>query len=143
MKVKSRLIDHCIPLFPEIVSELRQWQNVFGSKGYVFPPLETNTSDANLLRNMYRVTLGLEGKHSPYGWRSLFSTLARDNRIARDAVELALDHAHDNEVARAYDRGERFDERVKLFSWWGEQLTAAQRGATVIPLTTKGLDILP
>ena len=52
-------------------------------------------------------------------------------------VELALDHAHDNEVARAYDRGERFDEHVKLFQWWGKQLAAAQRGATVIPLKTK------
>jgi hypothetical protein len=31
-------------------------------------------------------------------------------------VELALDHAHDNEVARAYDRGERFDDRIKLFT---------------------------
>ena len=38
----------------------------------------------------------------------------------RDVVELALDHAHDNEVARAYDLGERFDERVKLFQWWGK-----------------------
>ena len=52
-------------------------------------------------------------------------------------VELALDHAHDNEVARAYDRGERFDERMKLFQWWGKQFAAAQRGATVIPLKTK------
>jgi len=80
------------------------------------------------------VTLGLEGKHSPHGWRSSFSTLARDNGSARDVVELALDHAHDNEVARAYDRGERFEERIKLFNWWGEQLSAAQHGATVIPL---------
>jgi tripartite-type tricarboxylate transporter receptor subunit TctC len=32
------------------------------------------------------------------GWRSAFSTLARDNGFARDVVELALDHAHDNEV---------------------------------------------
>jgi hypothetical protein len=24
------------------------------------------------------VTLGLEGKHSPHGWRSVFSTVARD-----------------------------------------------------------------
>ena len=47
---------------------------------------------------------------------------------------LALDHAHDNEVARAYDRGERFTQRVELFNWWGEQLAAAQRGAKVIPL---------
>jgi hypothetical protein len=50
-------------------------------------------------------------------------------------VELALDHAHDNEVARAYDRGERFTQRVELFNWWGEQLAAAQRGAKIIALS--------
>ncbi len=138
MKVKSRLIDHRIPLCPEIVSELRQWQSVFGSKGYVFPsPTGNKHIGRESIEKMYRVTLGLEGKHSPHGWRSSFSTLARDNGSARDVVELALDHAHDNEVARAYDRGERFDERIKLFNWWGEQLSAAQRGATIIPLKTK------
>lgn len=137
MKVKSRLIDHRIPLCPKIVSELRQWQAVFGSKGYVFPsPTGNKHIGRESIEKMYRVTLGLEGKHSPHGWRSSFSTLARDNGIARDVVELALDHAHDNEVARAYDRGERFDDRTKLFNWWGEQLSIAQRGAAIIPLKT-------
>ena len=86
---------------------------------------------------MYRVTLGFDGKHSPHGWRSSFSTLARDYGTARDVVELALDRVHDNDVARAYDRGERFDERVKLFQWWRAQLATDQRGATVIPLKIK------
>ena len=138
MKVTSRPIDHRIPLSPEIAAELRQWKNVFGDKGYVFPsPQGGKHIGRESIEKVYRVTLGLDGKHSPHGWRSSFSTLARDNGTARDVVELALDHAHDNEVARAYDRGERFDERVKLFQWWGAQLAAAQRGATVIPLKTK------
>lgn len=79
----------------------------------------------------------LNGKRPSHGWRSAFSTLARDNGWQRDVVELALDHAHDNEVARAYDRGERFDERIKLLQWWGNQLAAAQRGAKIITLPTK------
>ena len=54
--------------------------------------------------------------------------------FARDVVELALDHVHDNEVAMAYDRGERFTERVKLFNWWGEQLATAQHGAKIMSL---------
>ena len=138
MKVTSRPIDHRIPLSPEIAAELRQWKNVFGDKGYVFPsPQGGKHIGRESIEKVYRVTLGLDGKHSPHGWRSSFSTLARDNGFTRDVVELALDHAHDNEVARAYDRGERFDERVKLFQWWGAQLAAAQRGATVIPLKTK------
>lgn len=138
MKVKTRDIDHRIPLSSEIVEELHRWREMFGGKGYVFPsPQGGKHIGRESIEKVYRVTLALGGKHSPHGWRSAFSTLARDNGFARDVVELALDHAHDNEVARAYDRGERFDDRIKLFQWWGKQLAAAQHGATVIPLKSK------
>jgi integrase len=36
MKVTTRDIDHRIPLCPEIAAELRQWQGVFGNRGFVF-----------------------------------------------------------------------------------------------------------
>lgn len=135
MKVATRDIGHCVPLSPEIADELRRWREMFGGKGFVFPsPQGGKHIGRESIEKVYRVTLELNGKHSPHGWRSAFSTLTRDNGFARDVVELALDHVHDNEVARAYDRGERFDDRIKLFNWWGEQLSAAQRGATVIPI---------
>lgn len=135
MKVATRDIDHRVPLCTEIASELRQWQEVFGRKGHVFPsPAGGKHIGRESIEKVYRVTLTLAGKHSPHGWRSAFSTLARDQGFQRDVVELALDHAHDNQVARAYDRGERFTQRVKLFNWWGEQLATAQRGAKIIPL---------
>ena len=138
MKVKSRFTDHRIPLGPEITDELRQWKNNFGNKGYLFPsPSGKNYIGSESIEKVYRVTLGLRGKHSPHGWRSSFSTLARDQGFNRDVVELALDHIHDNEVARAYDRGERFIERIKLFKWWGKQLAVAQKGAKIIPLQNK------
>ncbi len=105
------------------------------ARGFVFPsPAGGKYIGRESIEKVYRVTLGLEGKHSPHCWRSAFSTLARDQGFARDVVELALDHAHDNEVARAYDRGERFTQRVQLFNWWDEQLAAAQCGAKIIPL---------
>ena len=67
-------------------------------------------------------------------WRSAYPNLARDQGFARDVVELALDHAHDNDVARAYDRGERFTQRVRMCNEWGGQLAAAQRGAKIASL---------
>lgn len=135
MKVTTRELDHRIPLCPEIVEELSKWRNVFGGKGYLFPsPTGNKHISRESIEKVYRVTLDLGRKHSPHGWRSAFSTQARDNGFARDVVELALDHSHDNEVVRAYDRGERFTQRVELFNWWGMQLAAAQRGAKVIPL---------
>lgn len=138
MKVATRDIDHRVPLCPEIVAELRRWQDVFGGKGYVFPsPAGGKFIGRESIEKVYRVTLSLEGKHSPHGWRSAFSTLARDNGFDRDVVELALDHAHDNDVARAYDRGERFSQRIELFNWWGKELAAARHGAKIIPLPAR------
>lgn len=138
MKVTTRDIDHRVPLSPEIAEELRKWRSMFGSKGFVFPsPHGGKHIGRESIEKVYRVTLALAGKHSPHGWRSAFSTLARDNGFPRDVVELALDHAHDNEVARAYDRGERYNDRVKLLHWWGRQLADAQRGASIIPLKPK------
>ena len=136
MKVTTRDIDHRTPLSPEITAELIRWREIIGKRGFVFPsPVGEKHIGRESIEKAYRVTLALDRKHSPHGWRSAFSTLARDNGFARDVVELALDHAHDNDVARAYDRGERFDQRVELYEWWGSELTAAQRGAKVIPLT--------
>jgi len=35
---------------------------------------------------------------------------------------------------RAYDRGERLQQRIRMMTWWSEQLAGAQRGAEVLPL---------
>ena len=138
MKDHTRIGDHRIPLGPQITAELKQWGKLFGRKGYVFPsPTGNQFISRESLEKAYRVTLNMSGKHAPHGWRSAFSTLARDNGFEQDVVELALDHAHGNEVVRAYDRGERFTQRVGLYKWWGEKLTQAQNGAEVIELTKK------
>lgn len=135
MKVTNRDMDHRIPLCTEIAEELRRWQAMIGKKGYVFPsPIGDKHIGRESIEKVYRVTLNLAGKHSPHGWRSAFSTLARDQGFERDVVELALDHAHDDEVARAYDRGERFAQRIELYNWWGAELSAAQHGAKIITL---------
>ena len=133
MKVTNRDLDHRIPLCPEIAEELRRWQGMIGQKGYVFPsPTGGKHIGRESIEKVYRVTLNLAGKHSPHGWRSAFSTLARDQGFERDVVELALDHAHDNQVARAYDRGERFVQRVHLYNWWGKQLIAAESSGKIL-----------
>ena len=136
MKIPARYNDHRIPLCPEIATELQHWKRIVGGRSFVFPsPANEKPITREGVEKAYRVTLSLRGKHVPHGWRSSLSTLARDQGFAREVVELALDHAHDNEVARAYDRGERFIQRVELFNWWGEQLTAAQHGAKIIALS--------
>jgi integrase len=138
MKAHDRHHDHRIILPRQIAEELRQWRSVIGGKGCLFPsPAGGKQITRESIEKAYRVTLGLEDKHSPHGWRAAFSTLARDHGFDREVVELTLDHVHDNDIARAYDRGERLEKRIKLMKWWGEQLVQAQLGAAVVPLRTK------
>ena len=113
-----------------------RWRALKGSKGYAFPspidPKKHITRES--LEKVYRVTLELEDRHTPHGWRSAFSTLAREEgHFERDVVELALDHIHDNDVVRAYDRGERLQKRIELMTWWDAELARAQQGAEVLP----------
>lgn len=140
MKMKERKHDHRVLLGPTIAAELRTWRKITGGRGFVFPSATDGTDHITreALEKSYRVTLGMEGKHSVHGWRASFSTLARDHGFAREVVELTLDHVHDNAVARAYDRGDRLEERRKLMYWWDSQLTAAQFGGDPIPLRSAG-----
>lgn len=66
--------------------------------------------------------------------------LCRDNPAgpAREVLPRKKDGGR-MPALRAYDRGERFAQRVELFNWWGEQLAAAQQGLRVTPAMEAGL----
>jgi integrase len=135
MKSQGRDHDHKIVLSPIIADELRAWRRTVGADGYLFrSTVRTGHITRESIEKAYRVTLQHDGKHSPHGWRAAFSTLARDHGFERDVVELTLDHVHDNDVVRAYDRGERLQKRQKLMTWWGEELMKAQDGAAILPI---------
>lgn len=135
MKVRDREHDHRIPLGSMIAAELRAWRERSRGKVYVFPsPTGNDHITRESLEKVYRVTLGLAKRHTLHGWRAAFATLARDAEFSREVVELTLDHVHDNAVARAYDRGERWVERVRLMEWWDAQLEPIQKDPSVLPL---------
>ena len=137
MKVKDRAHNHRVLLGPTIAGELQRWREATGGRGYLFaPPFGTKpTISRESIEKVYRVTLDLAGKHSVHGWRASFSTLAKEAGASRDAVELVLDHVFDSAVVRAYDRGQRLDERKVIVRWWDANLSAAQRGHPQIPFS--------
>ncbi|TFW16897.1 DUF4102 domain-containing protein [Massilia arenosa] len=124
MKTTSRDHHHRIPLCGEIVVQLKAWRAVVGPTTYCFPSPQKRKGHITRegVEKAYRETMGLSGQHSPHGWRSALSTLGREAGFEREVVELALDHAHDNDVAMAYDRGERFEKRIELYRWWAKLL---------------------
>ncbi len=107
-----------------------------GGSDYVFPGKQGRAHiSRESVEKALRVTLGLDGKHSPHGWRAAFSTRVReDTDYDKELVDLCLDHVHASEIARAYDRGQRLEKRVELMQWWGQNLSVAERGAAMLPL---------
>ena len=135
MKSKDRVHDHRILLGPTIANELRAWRVIVGGRGCVFAsPSGRRHITPESIEKALRVTCGFEDRHSVHGWRTSFSTLARDNGFARELVELWLDHVTDPAIISAYDHGERLAERKKLAAWWDTELMWAQRGPRVLSL---------
>jgi len=142
MKVRRRDHPHKVVLPDTFAEELRRWRTAQPENAeYVFPGAQGREHlSRESVEKALRVTLGLADQHSAHGWRASFSTLAKEHYLdAKDdsydkAVNLALDHIHDTDVARAYDRGEKMKKRIELAQWWGASLDRAERGADVVPL---------
>lgn len=130
MKVSAGRDHAHVVLLPEsIAAELRRWRATQPLDAeYVFPGNQGRVHiSRESVEKALRDTVGLRGKHSPHGWRSAFSTRAReDTDFDGELIDLSLDHVHSSSVARAYDRGIRLEKRVALAKWWGDALRAAE-----------------
>jgi integrase len=58
-----------------------------------------------------------------HGFRAMASTLLNETRKWHpDAIERQLAHVENNDVRRAYLRGEHWNERVRMMQFWSDYL---------------------
>ncbi|MCP5319678.1 MAG: tyrosine-type recombinase/integrase [Pseudomonadales bacterium] len=133
-RMKNRLI-HRVPLSRQALATLQELHKVSGHTRWLMPgridikPVSENT----MLFAVYR--MGFHRRTTVHGFRALGSTILNeavaeiDGRKQRmwsvDAVERALAHVEQNKVKGAYDRGDRFEERVLMMQWWADYLDEA------------------
>ena len=124
MKMQDREHPHSVSLAPTLVGYLTTWNRAWGgpSTGFLFPGHQGRTHLTREIVERALLENGFRDRHTCHGWRASFSTLAKEAGFAKEVVDLTLDHVHDSAVARAYDRGERLEKRIKLIRWWGEVL---------------------
>ncbi len=123
---------HRIPLPDQAIALIRGLQMLNSQSAYLFPSLRTlqrpmseNTLNASLRR------IGYAGEEmTAHGFRATFSTLANESGLWNpDAIERQLAHIEANAVRRAYERGEHWDERVRMMNWWAGYLVERQAGS--------------
>lgn len=116
-----------IPLPAQAIAILKELRHVTGRGEILFPgirderrPISDNTLNAALRRLGYA-----KDEATAHGFRATASTLMNESgKWHPDAIERQLAHIENNDVRRAYARGEHWDERVRMMQWRAGYLDA-------------------
>jgi len=80
-------------------------------------PFSENTLNDALKR------MGYSGEvMTTHGYRAMASTLLHEKGYPPEVIELQLAHKQRNQVAAAYNRSARLEERLKMMDEWAEYL---------------------
>lgn len=127
---------HRVPIAQQALAILKQLHRITGNGVLIFPcvrtisrPISENTLNAALRRLGYS-----KEEATAHGFRATASTLLNECGLWNpDAIERQLAHVENNDVRRAYLRGEHWDERVRMMAWWADYLDRLKEGGTVLP----------
>ena len=131
--------EHLVPLSEQAVSWLEWLRPVTRDRPYAFEgkrpgrPLSDNTLNACLR------TLGYSGDEmTSHGFRAMASTLLHELGWPPEVIELQLAHAQRNQVAAAYNRSARLEERRRMMQAWADYLDSLRSGETnVVPFAAR------
>jgi integrase len=131
---------HRVPLPRQALDELANLRTTLGVGGLVFPsvrtvkrPISENTLNAALRRLGYS-----KDEATAHGFRATASTLLNESgKWSSDAIERQLGHIEGNDVRRAYARGEHWEERVTMMSWWADYLDRLRAAGNVVSLAKR------
>jgi len=67
-----------------------------------------------------------------HGFRASASSMLNESGLWNaDAIERQLAHIDGNSIRKAYARGEFWDERVRMMTWWADNLNTLQLSKAV------------
>lgn len=131
-KMKARR-PHVVPLSRQVQELFRQLQAVSGGQGYIFPAFHTRRRpmSENTVNAAFRRMGFAKDEVTAHGLRSTASTLLNESgKWHPDAIERALAHGDSNAIRGVYNRGNYWDERVRMAQWWSDYLDELRAGKT-------------
>lgn len=102
-----------------------------GGKGYIFPAFHTpqRPMSENTINAAFRRMGFTKDEVTAHGLRSTASTMLNESGLWHpDAIERALAHGDSNAIRGVYNRGNYWDERVKMAQWWSDNLDMLRKG---------------
>lgn len=117
--------EHIVPLSLQSKALFAELRRFAGSSEWMLPGPRTGKpiSENTLLYSLYR--MGYRSRATTHGLRATASTILNESENPvwdRDAIEIALAHAPDDKIRAAYNRGERWQMRVRMAQWYSDLL---------------------
>ncbi|MGR1225405.1 integrase domain-containing protein [Aeromonas veronii] len=134
---------HRVPLTPQALSLLERMKPISGHRLFVFPGYRDPMGHINdQSANAALRRLGYGGRLVAHGLRSLGSTTLNEQGFNPDAIEAALSHTDENEIRRAYNRSDYFEQRVIMMKWWSEHIEQASQGSLSLASGFRALKVV-
>ena len=118
MKMRT---EHKVPLSSQALRILGQARDIDPKSPLVFPSVRSNRKPLsdNALNGALRRMGYTKNETVAHGFRSSASTILNERGYDAEIIEVQLSHMNADRVKRIYDRGERWDQRVRLMRDWG------------------------
>ena len=129
-KMKARR-THVVPLSRQVLELFRELKSISGGRGYIFPAFHTRQRpmSENTINTAFRRMGFTKDEVTAHGLRSTASTMLNESGLWHpDAIERALAHGDSNAIRGVYNRGNYWDERVKMAQWWSDNLDKLRKG---------------
>lgn len=141
-KMKARR-SHSVPLSRQVLRLFHELREVTGKGSYMFPtiysrfrPMSENTMNVAFRRMGFG-----KDEVTAHGLRSTASTLLNESGLWHpDAIERALAHGDSNAIRGTYNRGNYWEERVRMAQWWSDYIDQLREGGIVVQIKRAGND---
>lgn len=144
-RTKQRRL-HSVPLSSQTLALLNELADLTGGRHFLFPSMQTlhKPMSENTINQAFRRMGFSAAELTNHGLRSTASTFLNETGLWNpDAVERALAHGESSAVRAAYNRGNYWQERIKMAHWWSDHLDNLKVGGEILhfkgPLTAEKL----
>lgn len=120
--------DHIVPLSTQAVDILKELKTITGHQGLVFESVKRKRPLSENTINVALKSMGYDGSIMVgHGFRATASTLLHELGWQSEIIELQLAHKQRNQVAAAYNRSARLEDRKAMMQEWADYLDRTRK----------------
>jgi integrase len=122
-KRAGQVPDHIVPLSTQAIKILKELKAITGDQSLVFESVRRKRPLSENTVNVALKSMGYDGSTMVgHGFRATASTLLHEIGWQPEVIELQLAHKQRNQVAAAYNRSARIEDRKIMMQDWSDYL---------------------